>query len=139
MKLYVLNMYWLYMGFILGVSFLATPIKFKAPGLTLPVALEIGQATFHFFNKVEWGFVLFFLGSAMFLRVPWIFVVAIVLLVILCVDTFGLLPKLDHRIALIAQGQKPTPSMLHKYYVALEISKVMIIACAAFYLQRRLV
>jgi hypothetical protein len=42
-------------GMIIGVSGLATPIKFTAPSLTLPHALEGGRVTFHLFSRVEWG------------------------------------------------------------------------------------
>jgi hypothetical protein len=34
----------LWAGLILGVSFIATPVKFMAQHLTMPVALEIGKA-----------------------------------------------------------------------------------------------
>lgn len=44
----------LWLGLLLGVSFLATPAKFLAPSLTLPVALDVGRHTFFIFNKVEW-------------------------------------------------------------------------------------
>lgn len=32
----------LWAGLLLGVSFLATPVKFLAPSLSLPVALDVG-------------------------------------------------------------------------------------------------
>ncbi|MGH6868523.1 MAG: hypothetical protein ACREDA_06585 [Methylocella sp.] len=36
----------LWIGVLIGISFIATPIKFKARSLTLPVALDVGQTTF---------------------------------------------------------------------------------------------
>lgn len=50
----VITMFFIWSGAILGLSFIATPIKFKAEGLTLSVSIEIGKVTFHFFNKIEW-------------------------------------------------------------------------------------
>src|SRR5699024_5442989 len=44
----------IWLGMLLGVSGLATPIKFQAVSLTLPVALDVGQTTFAAFNKMEW-------------------------------------------------------------------------------------
>jgi len=38
---------WVWMGIVIGVSFLATPVKFTADSLTRPVALDVGRATFH--------------------------------------------------------------------------------------------
>src|SRR5690606_9509596 len=47
----VASLVWI--GALLGVSFLATPVKFLAPSLTLPVALDVGRQTFHWLNRVE--------------------------------------------------------------------------------------
>src|SRR5690606_28813635 len=47
----VVSLVWL--GALLGVSFLATPVKFLAPTLTMPVALDVGRQTFHWFNRIE--------------------------------------------------------------------------------------
>lgn len=45
---------YVWLGLVLGVSFLATPIKFRAESLTLPVALDVGSTTFHAFGRLEW-------------------------------------------------------------------------------------
>ena len=45
---------WTWLGLILGVSFLATPAKFQAETLTLPVALEVGRVTFRLLDRLEW-------------------------------------------------------------------------------------
>ena len=50
--------YLIWAGLILGVSFIATPVKFQAPHLTMPVALEVGKATFHLFNMIKWGVII---------------------------------------------------------------------------------
>ena len=54
----------LWAGVLLGVSFLAAPLKFAAPGLNLPVAMEIGRQEFHVLNLVETGLVLVALALA---------------------------------------------------------------------------
>jgi len=43
-----------WLGMLIGVSFLATPVKFVVKDLSLPVALQVGQATFGLFTNVEW-------------------------------------------------------------------------------------
>ena len=43
-------------GMIAGISFLETPLKFRAPGVTLPLGLGIGQLVFRALNKTEWAF-----------------------------------------------------------------------------------
>src|SRR5436190_8850733 len=89
-------------GLLLGVSFLATPAKFLAPSLSMPVALDVGRQTFFVFNRAEWV-----LGAATF--VVWLLsmrdrtagmLVAIACAVVL-VETFWLLPLLDARVGLI--------------------------------------
>jgi hypothetical protein len=44
---------WVWMGIVIGVSFLATPIKFTADSLTRPVALDVGRATFNALGYLE--------------------------------------------------------------------------------------
>lgn len=43
----------IWVGMLLGVSFLATLAKFVAPSLTLPVALDVDRRTFGDFNPIE--------------------------------------------------------------------------------------
>src|SRR5664280_976623 len=50
--LFAIAMLWL--GLLIGFAFLATPTKFPAPSLSLPVSLDVGRQTFYAFNKVEW-------------------------------------------------------------------------------------
>lgn len=43
-----------WVGILIGISFIATPVKFQATSLKRPVALDIGRATFRFFSRIEW-------------------------------------------------------------------------------------
>jgi hypothetical protein len=43
----------LWAGLSVGVAFLATPVKFLAPSLTLPAALDVGRHTFSLYNRAE--------------------------------------------------------------------------------------
>jgi hypothetical protein len=43
----------LWAGLSAGVAFLATPAKFMAPSLSLPVALDVGRHTFRVYNDVD--------------------------------------------------------------------------------------
>lgn len=40
-------------GLIGGISFLEAPLKFQAPGITIPLGLGIGQLVFQALNKIE--------------------------------------------------------------------------------------
>ena len=85
-----------WLGMLLGVSFLATPAKFMASSLTLPVALDVGRHTFAVFNKAEWLLSALLLGALLFggrTRLGTAAVAAAILLV--AMETFWLLPLLD--------------------------------------------
>jgi len=118
----------LWLGALLGVSFLATPVKFRAPSLSLPIALEVGRVTFALFTRIEWGLVALLgvsiaLGSRHRDRwLGWLFLVAL-----LAVETFWLLPVLDARVGtVIASGQIAGTSH-HLLYVAAESAKALLL------------
>lgn len=125
-------------GMLLGVTGLATPVKFEAQSLTLPVALDVGRATFHALNRVEWGLaallgVLLLLSRSIGLP--------LVLLIaaggILLAQTAWLLPVLDIRVATIIAGASPPPSYHHVLYGVTEVAKLLILLGLAIAAIRR--
>lgn len=121
----------LYIGLLLGVSFLATPVKFLAPSLTLPVALDVGRQTFMAFNMTELVCalvlsVLALLGAA---RRPQVLAGSVLLLVF--IQTVWLLPVLDARVEIILQGDVPPPSQLHNLYIAMDVVKLALLVAVA--------
>jgi len=42
-----------WLGMVLAISFLEAPLKFRAPGVTLPIGLGIGRLVFLVLNTVE--------------------------------------------------------------------------------------
>jgi len=46
----------LWAGFVCAISFMEAWLKFRAPGVTLPIGLGIGKLIFAALNKVEWVF-----------------------------------------------------------------------------------
>lgn len=122
----------LYTGLLLGVSFLATPVKFLAPSLTLPVALDVGRQTFMVFNITELvcAFALMALALLAASRRPQVLAGGVLLLVV--IQTIWLLPVLDARVEIILQGDMPPPSQLHTLYIAMDVLKLaLLIAVAA--------
>jgi hypothetical protein len=134
---FAVAMFWL--GLLIGVAFLATPAKFLAPSLSLPVALDVGRSTFHIFNKVEWVL------AAVLIVLPsgggtvWPRILAIVTGLLVIVETFWMLPLLDVRISLIIAGKTPPPADLHQVYIAMEVAKLLVLAAIAFDRARQLV
>lgn len=119
----------LWCGILLGVSFLATPAKFLAPSLTLPVALDVGRQTFMVFNRLEW---LLCVAAALL----WAFgarsrTTGLIIAIaggIVMIETFWLLPLLDARVDLIIRGQAPERSSHHIWYIWLEVAKAVALA-----------
>ncbi|MEM8931103.1 MAG: hypothetical protein AAGE94_08000, partial [Acidobacteriota bacterium] len=108
---------WVWLGMILGVSFLAAPAKFMAESLTLPVALDVGRATFGLFDRLEW---LWVAALSFAIHHRWragrvdrvMAGLVAAILAIVVVQSFYFLPALDARVALIIAGETPPPSHL---------------------------
>ena len=129
----------LWLGLLLGVSFLATPAKFLVPSLTLPIALDVGRHTFALFNKVEWllSFGLLFtvlVGKQALVGVASTVIVAAAVLV----ETVWLLPILDQRVGLILAGQQLPASNHHLFYIAVELVKLIALVVVALAMPCRL-
>jgi len=131
-----LSLIWL--GMILGISFLEAPLKFKTPSVTLEIGLDIGRLVFGVFNKVECALAVA-LGILILIvrQKNWLLILLAVVWSTLALQTFWLLPILDNRVALILQGQTPTASCLHTIYVVLEVLKAASLGLYGFLAFRR--
>jgi len=116
----------LWAGMTAGISFIETPLKFKAPGITMSLGLGIGRLVFRALNKIEW--VLYFLWTIPSIithhTIPFI---PVLIGVILLLQTFWWLPHLDKRVDLIQQGQTPQGRSLHIYYASTEVLKFLLL------------
>ena len=52
----LLLMLGVWLGMLLGISFMEAPLKFRAPNMTIALGLGIGQLVFSALNKVEINF-----------------------------------------------------------------------------------
>jgi hypothetical protein len=123
-----------WLGIVIGVSFMATPIKFAAPSLPLVTALEVGRVTFRLLNQVEWGFaamlvvVVVALGSE---RRTDVLVAALVIGMIVLLQTVWLLPALARRTDALTAGLALAPSSLHTLFIAMEAFKCLCLGFVA--------
>jgi hypothetical protein len=108
-----------YAGLSVGVAFVATPAKFLAPHLSLPVALEVGHQTFRVFHLVEWGVLgaLLLLGVLKRAGLTW-WACFLAVAGIVGVEAFWLMPALDARVQVIIGGGTAPSSALHIIYIA---------------------
>jgi hypothetical protein len=122
-------------GFVSSISFMEAWLKFRAPGVSLPVGLSIGKTIFSALNRMEWIFlfasVLFVFVSGNLKRRAILFAIIIILLILL-IQTFVLLPLLNERANIIIEGETVGKSMLHIYFGVLEISKVFLLVFTTY-------
>ena len=114
-----------WLGMVLAISFLETPLKFRAPGITLPLGLGIGRLVFRALNTTEITLAAALLAALLTYR-PGVAGWALLGITgaLLATQTGLLRPRLDRRAGQIMTGQTPPPSRLHLAYIALEILKV---------------
>lgn len=117
-------------GMLVGVSFVATPVKFTAPSLSLPVALEVGRATFHLFSRIEWALAVALLLASVLGAGRAGTALAMLLFVVVVVQAVWLLPILDARVAAAVAGTYLQSSYHHMVYAVAEAAKLLLLAVA---------
>jgi Domain of unknown function (DUF4149) len=118
----------LWAGVLIGVSFLAAPAKFDAPGLSLPVAMEVGRREFGALNLTELVLAVVTLALAAYARPErtiWLGLGLAALIVL--VQWLWLLPVLDARAELIIRGETPEPAPWHALYIGAEVLKLLVL------------
>lgn len=110
-----------WIGCICAISFMEAWLKFRAPGVTLPIGLGIGRLVFAALNKVEWVFaVAILISNVRIVKKISFDPFYIIVVLALMVQTVWLLPALDARAELYIQGKTVPLSYLHFYYVIAE-------------------
>jgi hypothetical protein len=116
-----------WLGMVLAISFLEAPLKFRAPGVTLPLGLGIGRVVFRALNRVE--VVLLLLAGIAAAVAPRTAVVALTaaLALLLAVQLGVVRPALNHRSDRVLAGEEGARSRGHLVYVGLEVVKVVLL------------
>jgi hypothetical protein len=116
----------MWLGMVLAISFLETPLKFRAPGVTVHIGLGIGRLVFRALNIVE-----LILAAALMLGLlidvppPRVLVGATVTIGVLLIQVAILRPLLARRSNRDLAGEVAPRSGAHYWYVALEVAKVV--------------
>lgn len=115
-----------WLGMVLAISFLEAPLKFRAPGVTLPLGLGIGRIVFRALNAVE-AVLAVALGTAVALASPTAPVIALTVapVLLLAVQLAAVRPVLNRRSDRVLAGEQLPRSRAHLYYVACELAKVV--------------
>lgn len=134
---YALPATFLWMGFLLAISFMEAWLKFLAPGVTINIGLAIGKLVFGALNKVEWLMVLIiFLNFYVVKQKLWSYrnLMYIIASLMTALETFWGLPALDRMADQIIKGGIDTHPSLHIIYVAMEVIKLGALILLGIYL-----
>jgi len=126
-KLVVLLTLGVWIGLVLGLSFIEAPIKFQAPGITTTLGLGIGRLVFGILNKIEITFslVLLIAHYNLFKNADKFYQLLLSLItIIVLVQTVYLLPVLDDRAELLISGSDIPDSNHHIAYIVIELIKL---------------
>lgn len=116
-----------WLGMVLGISFLEAPLKFRAPGVTVPIGLGIGRLVFRALNMVEAALALTVVAGVLAAAPPPVVVAgaAAAVVVLLLVQLAVVRPRLNRRSDRVLAGEELPRSRGHLHYVALELAKVI--------------
>ncbi|GGY97796.1 hypothetical protein [Streptomyces poonensis] len=113
-----------WLGMVLAISFLEAPLKFRAPGVTVPLGLGIGRLVFRALNIAE-----AVLAVAVVVAVATgsptdaVTVLTAAVVVVLAVQLIAVRPALNRRSDRVLAGEDLPRSRAHHAYIALELLK----------------
>lgn len=124
-----------WLGMVLAISFIETPLKFRAPGVTLQIGLGIGRLVFRALNACELALAAAVV-AAFAVRPPTtgIAVAAGIAVVALLAQVLIVRPRLTRRSDAVLAGDDGPRSRAHWAYVGLEIPKVIALLVAGILL-----
>ncbi|PXX07240.1 hypothetical protein [Mycolicibacterium moriokaense] len=120
-----------WLGMVLAISFVETPLKFRAPGVTLQIGLGIGRLVFRALNACELALAAVVVGC--FAITPpgaGIAIAAAAAVVMLLVQVLVVRPRLTRRSDTVLAGEDGKRSRAHWAYVGLEIGKAIALLIA---------
>jgi hypothetical protein len=121
----------LWLGMVLAISFIETPLKFRAPGVTLPIGLGIGRLVFRALNVCELALAAVLVTCLVVTPPTTSIAVAVAVAVItLLAQVLAVRPRLTRRSDAVLAGGDGPRSRAHWVYVALEIVKVVALLIA---------
>lgn len=118
-----------WLGMVLAISFLEAPLKFRAPGITIPLGLGIGRLVFRALNACEVVLAAVALVAVVLGRAPAAALVAVAVAVAaLGIQVVAVRPALTRRSdAVLADAEvaRSGRSHAHFVYVGFEVVKVV--------------
>jgi uncharacterized paraquat-inducible protein A len=117
-----------WLGMVLAISFLEAPLKFRAPGITVPLGVGIGRLVFRALNLAEGVLAVVLLVCAVLH--PALLPIAVALVVVLAAGALLLRPRMDRRVRAGETADGMPRHSLHLWYIGLEVLKVVLLLVA---------
>jgi hypothetical protein len=114
-----------WLGMVLAISFLEAPLKFRAPGVTVPIGLGIGRLVFRALNAVEVVLAAAVVTALAVAPPAAAGAAPVVAVAVLLVQLLVVRPRLTRRSNAVLTGQPVPRSSAHRVYIALETIKVI--------------
>jgi hypothetical protein len=117
-----------WLGMVLAISFLEAPLKFRAPGVTIPIGLGIGRLVFRALNTVEALLAAALLAAVLAGGAPApVTGPAVGVAVLLAAQVGVVRRRLGRRSDRVLAGEELPRSRGHLAYVACEVVKVALL------------
>ena len=129
LKLLQIAIPFIWFGMVGAISFMETPLKFRAPNITLTLGLGIGKIVFQMLNRIEIVFAVLMLGLLFFARPAGVFAFYVfgAICVLLILQTVWLLPLLVARADQVIAGTTAPAPKTHLIFIAFEVVKFILL------------
>lgn len=128
----------LWLGLIIGISLLEAPLKFTAPGITIPLGLGIGRLVFGAMNIVEVVLFLGLLAACIGRGVGSRFIRVVGALGVVLLAKVGVIrPLLNKRTDAVLAGTADGGSSAHYFYIAADGLLILLLVTAIVLAVRR--
>jgi hypothetical protein len=126
-----------WLGMVVAISFIEAPLKFRAPGVTLPIGLGIGRLVFRALNTVEAALAVVIVIALSVSPAPVPVAAAVVAVGALVLQLAAVRPRLTRRTDAVLAGSDTPRSDAHHVYIGLEAIKVIALIVAGIALLSR--
>jgi len=115
-----------WLGMVVAISFMEAPLKFRAPGVTIPLGLGIGRLVFRALNAAETVLAVVVVAGLLLGDPSTTGAAALAVAIVTLVAQLALVrPRLTRRSDRILAGEEAPRSHAHHAYIALEAVKVI--------------
>jgi hypothetical protein len=120
-----------WLGLIVGISLIEAPLKFQAPGITIPLGLGIGRLVFGAMNVLEIVIFLAWLAASLGRRLGRGYVGLVAAIgAVLALKVFAIRPPLNQRTDRVLAGLDDGGSIWHYLYIAADGLLLVLLAGA---------